>query len=222
MTGRVKIKPILRSRKMIRNSPSARIRLASISTRKITTNVAALKKEKFTSNETSSSSSEETFDYDDLCSNITHIAYFRDDPFICNKYIRCNHGYAQKFKCYRDTAWDIARKTCLWVNNVECGERQLVDPSLLGENDPDESMKHNGTRKTRTTRTTTTTTTTTTIKTTTGLCSQHDYFMQTTHYSTFYRIGQYLVLQLSYESFFFKTNIKVFFVLFDSTFSEIL
>lgn len=137
-----------------------------------TTTTSHLTTGKPSSNETKTSSqedtSEEKFEYDDLCSNITHIAYFRDDPFICNKYIRCNHGYAQKFKCYRDTAWDIARKTCLWVNNVECGERQLVEDNLLGENDPDESMKHNGTRKTKTTRTTTTTITTTTLTTTTN------------------------------------------------------
>lgn len=114
----------------------------------------------------------EKFDYDDLCSNITQIAYFRDDPFVCNKYIRCNHGYAQKFKCYRDTAWDIIRKTCLWVNNVDCGERQILDDDLLGENDPDESMKHNGTRKIKTTITTTSPKAITTLSTTTGRRSQ--------------------------------------------------
>ena len=110
------------------------------------------------------------FDYDELCENITIATSFREDPYICNKYIRCNHGYAQKFKCSKDTAWDIERKICLWVQHVNCGDRQLLsDEKMLGENDSDESMKRNGTRTTRstttTTKTTTTTTTTTTIKT---------------------------------------------------------
>lgn len=163
---------LVRSRRQARkNQPRSRVEILTAQT--LSTTTATLSGLRTIGNETRSdeiydSDSEDKFDYDDLCSNITQIAYFRDDPFICNKYIRCNHGYAQKFKCYRDTAWDIKRMTCLWVNNVDCGERQLVDPGLLGENDPDESMKHNGTRKTRTTRTTTTTTTTTTISTTTG------------------------------------------------------
>ncbi len=116
----------------------------------------------------SSNEDDNDLDYDEFCANTTLTTSFREDPFICNKYIRCNHGYAQKFKCSKDTAWDISTKQCLWVHYVECGSRQYVsDEQVLGENDSDESMKHNATRTTRTTRTTTTKSTTlSTIKST--------------------------------------------------------
>lgn len=89
-------------------------------------------------------------DYDDFCDNTTATAFFREDPFICNKYIRCNHGYAQRFKCAKSTAWDIKKRMCLWAQYVKCGKRQLItDAKLLGKDDTDESMKRNGTRYTK-------------------------------------------------------------------------
>ena len=88
-----------------------------------------------------------TIDYDEFCDNTTATAFFREDPFICNKYIRCNHGYAQRFKCAKSTAWDVKTKQCLWAQHVKCGKRQLItNEKLLGKNDSDESMKRNGTR----------------------------------------------------------------------------
>lgn len=94
----------------------------------------------------------DNFDYDDLCSNVSATAGFRYDPFVCNRYIRCNHGYAQKFICYKNTAWDIEKNMCLWANEVKCGDRQMVDDEkLLGKNDSDEKMKKNGTRTTKST-----------------------------------------------------------------------
>lgn len=146
----MKLKSALRSRELVTNSPNNNNNSSD------------------TSADIDEENEEEKFDYDDLCSNDTLTGYFRDDPFVCNKYIRCNHGYAQKFKCYRDTAWDIPKKTCLWIQNVDCGQRELItDEKLLGDNDSDESVKHNATRTSRSTRTTTTTTTTTTTVTTT-------------------------------------------------------
>jgi hypothetical protein len=86
------------------------------------------------------------FDYHSLCDGQ---AIFLADPFVCNRYLRCNHGYAQKFKCSRSTAWDDAKRLCLWTSLVTCGERVYVsNHALLGDDDA--------------TKTTTTTTTTTT------------------------------------------------------------
>jgi hypothetical protein len=84
-------------------------------------------------------------DYDQLCDNKT--ASLRDDPFVCNKFIRCNHGWAQKFKCAKNTAWDATNNECIWIDQVDCGDRTLItDERLLGENDSDQSMKRNGTK----------------------------------------------------------------------------
>ena len=115
----------------------------------------------------------DAYAYDTLCANLTVATSFREDPYVCNKYIRCNHGYAQKFKCSKNTAWDKEKKMCNWVETVECGARELYsDEKLLGENDSDASLKNRTTLTTRTTTTsttTTTTTTTTTLKPTTDL-----------------------------------------------------
>jgi hypothetical protein len=84
------------------------------------------------------------FDYDQLCENETQTTSFRQDPFICNKYVRCNHGFAQKFKCHRHTAWNVQQRLCLWIPYVNCERRLLIlDERLLGPNDSDESMKLN-------------------------------------------------------------------------------
>lgn len=99
---------------------------------------------KKTTTTTSTAASEEVaeFDYDDLCVNVSSTAGFRDDPFICNRYIRCNHGYAQKFICSKNTAWDVEKKMCLWLSEVKCEDRELVtDEELLGKNDSDDKMK---------------------------------------------------------------------------------
>ena len=104
----------------------------------------------------------DAYAYDTLCANLTVATSFREDPYVCNKYIRCNHGYAQKFKCSKRTAWDKDKKMCNWVETVDCGARELYsDEKLLGENDSDASLKNRTTLTTRTTTTSTTTTTTT-------------------------------------------------------------
>jgi hypothetical protein len=107
----------------------------------------------------SESNATDEFDYNELCGdNRTTATAFREDPFICNRYIRCNHGYAQKFKCFKGTAWDLERKICMWAEYVNCDSRVYVtDEELLGDNDSDEKVKHNVTR-------------TTTLKTTTLAC----------------------------------------------------
>jgi hypothetical protein len=92
------------------------------------------------------------FNYNELCENSTTITSFIEDPFICNRYIRCNHGLAQKFKCSLNTAWDLEKKICLWTESVNCGSRVYVDDDdLLGDNDSDELVKLNITTKTSTT-----------------------------------------------------------------------
>lgn len=108
------------------------------------------------------------FDYNELCDNVTETTAFREDPFICNRYVRCNHGYAQKFKCSLNTAWDIARRLCIWTDGVDCGSRLYVaDEELLGENDPDELVRHNVTRRpSSSTKSTTPTSTTSALKST--------------------------------------------------------
>ena len=89
-----------------------------------------------------------SFDYDEICKNETMPTQFIEDPFICNRFIRCNHGLAQKFKCSINTAWDIERKLCLWVDSVNCGSRIYVsDFELLGENDPNEITRRNTTTR---------------------------------------------------------------------------
>ena len=105
---------------------------------------------------------DEAYEYDTLCANQTVATSFREDPHVCNKYIRCNHGYAQKFKCSIHTAWDKEKKMCLWTESVDCDTRELYsDDRLLGENDSDASLKNRTTLTTRTTTTSTTTTSTT-------------------------------------------------------------
>ncbi len=93
---------------------------------------------------------EDEFDYNELCGdNTTTPTGFRDDPFICNRYVRCNHGYAQKFKCSKGTAWDCERKICLWAEYVNCDSRVYVtDEQLLGEDDSDDKVRYNVTRTT--------------------------------------------------------------------------
>lgn len=87
------------------------------------------------------------FDFNKLCINATSDDAFRDDPFICNRYVRCNFGSAQKFVCTKATAWDSIKKMCTWISEVDCGERQLVlDDKLID----DESK--NSTKPTKTTK----------------------------------------------------------------------
>lgn len=87
------------------------------------------------------------FDFNQLCINATADDAFRDDPFICNRYVRCNFGSAQKFVCTKATAWDSVKKMCTWISEVDCGERQLVlDDKLLDED------KKNSTKTTKTTK----------------------------------------------------------------------
>lgn len=116
-------------------------------------------------NATNDDNNDEAYIYDTLCANETVATGFREDPYVCNRYIRCNHGYAQKFICSKYTVWDQEKKMCLWTASVECGPRALyTDEQLLGDNDSDASLKN---RTTLTTRTTTTSTTMTTIVKTT-------------------------------------------------------
>ncbi len=97
----------------------------------IKTTTASTKKPKATTEEVN---------YEELCEeSMTIGGEFKEDPNICNKYIRCNHGYAQKFACAKDTAWDVEKKMCLWRRMVKCEDRMYVtDEELLGLDDSEE------------------------------------------------------------------------------------
>jgi hypothetical protein len=111
---------------------------------------------------------EEDFDY--LCDDLPGATGFIEDPHVCNKYIRCNHGKSQRFTCATGTVWDTENKMCLWTESVDCSEREVeieyedddAENGVDTENETDESDSIEKTIKRLTT-------TTSIIKTTTKL-----------------------------------------------------
>ena len=102
-----------------------------------------------------------TYNYEGICDDVFEAGMFKEDPFVCNNYIRCNHGVAQIFVCPKNTVWDSQNKICLWTQQVECAERELIT-----EKTPFKANNKKKTKKTTLPKTTTEITTTEPITTT--------------------------------------------------------
>lgn len=98
-----------------------------------TTTIAATKKQK-TTKKMSSNEERKKFEYDTLCNGLLASTGFVSDPFICNKYLRCNHGVAERFTCASGTLWNSADKMCTWPALVDCDDREVfTDGELVKE-----------------------------------------------------------------------------------------
>ena len=77
-------------------------------------------------------------DFDFVCDELPGATGFTEDPYVCNKYIRCNHGKSQRFTCAAGTVWDSENKMCLWTESVDCAEREVEDEEGAENTDEDE------------------------------------------------------------------------------------
>lgn len=84
-----------------------------------------------TTKKISSSEERKTFDYDTLCNGLLASTGFVSDPFICNKYLRCNHGVAERFTCASGTLWNSRDKMCTWPSLVDCDDREIFTETEL-------------------------------------------------------------------------------------------
>ncbi len=84
-----------------------------------------------TTKKISSSEERKTFDYDTLCNGLLASTGFVSDPFICNKYLRCNHGVAERFTCASGTLWNSRDKMWTWPSLVDCDDREIFTETEL-------------------------------------------------------------------------------------------
>jgi hypothetical protein len=96
-----------------------------------TTSVPLSSKKHKTTKIISSSEERKTFEYDTLCNGLLASTGFVSDPFVCNKYLRCNHGVAERFTCASGTLWNSKDKMCTWPALVDCDDREVFTENEL-------------------------------------------------------------------------------------------
>ena len=115
---------------------SVKLEVESTSTTQVSTTTVALTTLKTTTPKPTKTTTPTDFDF--VCDELPGATGFTEDPYVCNKYIRCNHGKSQRFTCAAGTVWDSENKMCLWTESVDCAEREVEDEEGAENTDEDE------------------------------------------------------------------------------------